>query len=104
MADNEAEGDRIAKVLGDYNCMMMGNHGVTVIGNSIAEAFEDLYYLERACRNLVLAYQTGQPLNIMSDIVAERTAQGWDSVRGAAQCHFDQYKLLLDRQDPSYAE
>ena len=104
LADNEDEGQRIAEVIGDKNILMMGNHGVSVIGESIQEAFEDMYYLERACCTLVLAYQTGQPLNIMSDKIAEKTAQGWDRVREMAYTHFEQYKELLNRKDPSYAD
>jgi len=104
MADNEEEGERIAGVLDKHNAMMMGNHGVSVIGNTIAEAFEDMYYLEKACRTMILAYQTGQPLNIMTPEIAEKTAKGWDRVRGMAQQHFEQFKLLLDRKDPSYAD
>jgi len=104
MADNEDEGQRIAEVMGDKKVMMMGNHGVSVVGESIQEAFEDMYYLERACRTMVLAYQTGQPLNVMTDEIAEKTAVAWDRVRGMAYTHFEQYKQLLDRDDPSYAD
>ncbi|MBW0002069.1 MAG: class II aldolase/adducin family protein, partial [Hyphomicrobiales bacterium] len=41
------------------------NHGVLVAGNTVAEAFDDLYYLERSCRTMMLAYSTGQKLNVM---------------------------------------
>ncbi len=104
MADNEDEGQRIAEVIGDKKIMMMGNHGVSVVGETIQEAFEDLYYLERACRTMVMAYQTGQPLNVMTDEIAEKTALGWNLVRDMAYSHFEQYKELLDRTDPSYAD
>ncbi|MBX2868252.1 MAG: class II aldolase/adducin family protein [Acidiferrobacterales bacterium] len=104
LADNEDEGLRIANTLGGKKVLMMGNHGVSVIGESIQEAFEDLYYLERACCTMILAYQTGQPLNIMSDNLAEKTAKGWDRVRQMAYSHFDQYKELLNRTDSSYAD
>jgi len=104
MADNEDEGQRIAEVIGDKKIMMMGNHGVSVVGETIQEAFEDLYYLERACRTMILAYQTGQPLNVMTDEIAEKTALGWNQVREMAYSHFEQYKQLLDRADPSYAD
>ncbi len=103
LADNDAEGQRIASVIGDKKTLMMGNHGVSVIGETIQEAFEDMYYLERACRTMMIAYQSGQPLNVMTDAVAEKTAQGWDRVREMAYTHFEQYKELLDRTDPSYA-
>jgi len=103
LANTEEEGDRITAALGQNNVMMMGNHGVTVIGQTAAEAFEDLYMLERACRTMVLAYQTGQPLNIMNDDLAEKTAAGWDDFHDIAFAHFEQFKQILDKKDPSYA-
>ena len=53
------EGDRLGRLIGNKQIMMMGNHGVLVCASTVAEAFDLTYYLERACRNLVLAYQTG---------------------------------------------
>ena len=84
--------------------MMLGNHGVLVAAASVAEAFDELYYLERACQTLVLAYSTGKPLNIMSDKVAERTARDWDLYADSAFVHFEEMKKVLDSKDPSYAE
>ena len=81
---------------------MMGNHGLTCAGQSVAEAFEDLYFFEKAAQTLLLAYATGQPLAVLSDEVAERTAQGWEAYRGMAQQHFAYLKAGLDRGDPSY--
>jgi ribulose-5-phosphate 4-epimerase/fuculose-1-phosphate aldolase len=104
VANNEAEGRRLAQVVGDHSILMMGNHGITVVGNTVAEAFEELYLFERACRTMVLAYSTGQPLSIMSDDVAERTARGWYGCRDMAFSHFADLKLKLDRSDPSYAQ
>jgi ribulose-5-phosphate 4-epimerase/fuculose-1-phosphate aldolase len=103
VANNEAEGQRLVRAVGDKAILMMGNHGVTVVGATIAEAFEELYLFERACRTMVLAYSTGQPLNVMSDEVAERTARGWYGCRDMAFSHFEQLKLKLDHVDPSYA-
>ncbi len=103
LSNTDEEGDRLATVFGEHKVMMMGNHGVTVSGTSVAQAFEDLYYLERACRTMVLAYQTGQPLSVMPDELAERTAEGWNVYLGIADAHFSQLKQMLDETDPSYA-
>ncbi|MDP9137368.1 MAG: class II aldolase/adducin family protein, partial [Pseudomonadota bacterium] len=62
MANSDDEGDRLSALLGNRTTMMMGNHGVLVVANTVGEAFDRLYYLERACRTLALAYSTGQPL------------------------------------------
>jgi len=103
IADNDAEGKRIASMLGNRSIMMMGNHGVLIAANSVAEAFDDMYYLEQACRTLVLAYSTGQPLNTLSEEVAEETASQWESYAdNMKQAHFEQMKLILDETDPGY--
>jgi ribulose-5-phosphate 4-epimerase/fuculose-1-phosphate aldolase len=104
IADNEAEGRRLVAMLGDHRRAMLGNHGVLVIGDTVAEAFDDLYYLERACQTLVLAYSTGQPLNVMEPGLAERTARAWDDYKEAAFSHFEELKRILDAKDPSYKD
>ena len=103
LANQDEEGVRLANAFGGHNVMLMGNHGVTVAGKSVAEAFEDLYYLERACRTMMLAYQSGQPLSIMSDELAEKTAAGWGVYLGIADAHFAQLKQMLDITQPGYA-
>jgi len=105
IADYEEEGDRIARALGNQSRMMMGNHGVLVVAPTIAEAFDDLYYLERACQTLVLAYSTGRKLNVMPPELAERTARAWDTYNKSAPFeHFAEQKRLLDDEDGSYAQ
>jgi ribulose-5-phosphate 4-epimerase/fuculose-1-phosphate aldolase len=104
IADNEEEGRRLVRVLGNTRRAMLGNHGVLVVAATVAEAFDDLFYLERACQTLVLAYSTGQRLNVMSNDVAERTARGWEDYKDAAFSHFEELKRILDAKDPSYAD
>jgi ribulose-5-phosphate 4-epimerase/fuculose-1-phosphate aldolase len=104
MANSDAEGNRLAGLLGNHKTMMMGNHGILIAAASVAEAFDELYYLERACQTLVLAYSTGQKLSVMSDAVAERTARDWDLYSDSAFAHFEEMKKVLDRKDPTYAE
>lgn len=103
-ADHKEEGDRLARILGNKSRMMMGNHGVLIAGATVAEAFDDLYYLERACQTLVLAYSTGQKLSVLSDEIAERTARMWDDYRDAPFAHFKEMKAILDTEDGSYAQ
>lgn len=104
IADNDAEGRRLVRVLGRHTRAILGNHGVLVVADTIAEAFDDLFYLERACQTLVLAYSTGRPLNVMPAALAEATARGWEDYKGAAFAHFEEMKRILDAKDPSYAE
>lgn len=104
IADVAEEGERIAAAFGDADVMLMGNHGVSVLGATVPEAFETLYFVERAARTLMLAYASGQPLAIMPDDIAERTAAGWEPYRGAAYRHFAHLVSRLDREDASYRE
>ena len=104
IADNDEEGARLARALGNRSIMMMGNHGVLVTGPSVAEAYDTLYYLERACQTMMLAYSTGRPLNVMPDALAERTAKGWEDYTESSFAHFAEMKRVLDRQDASYAD
>ena len=104
IATEEAEGERIAKTIGNHSAVMMGNHGVTTVGETVAEAFDAMYHLERAARTMVLAYSTGRELNIMADDLAEETAAEWEVYKDAEFAHFAEMKRILDREDPSYAD
>ena len=84
--------------------MMMGNHGVSVVGQTVAEAFEHLYFLERSAKTMILAHSTGQPLSILSDEIAEKTALGWEQYSDTAYAYFEQLKAMLDKTDSSYRD
>jgi ribulose-5-phosphate 4-epimerase/fuculose-1-phosphate aldolase len=75
-----------------------------VTAPTVAQAFEHLYFLERAAKTIILAYSTGQPLNVLTDEMAQRTAEDWRLYDGMALAHFEQLKARLDRTDPSYKD
>lgn len=104
MADEAEEGRRIAETLGDKPVLIMGNHGVSIAAQTIAEAFEHLYFFERAAGTLLKAYATGQPLAVMSDKLAAKTAAEWEPYVGMGDAHFDFLKRELDRTEPDYRE
>jgi len=104
IATSDEEGKRIMGTFDGKKALMMGNHGVTVVGATVAEAFESLYYLEKACKTMVLAYSTGQALNVMPHELALETAASWDDFKGAGDAHFEQLKAMLDKKDPSYRD
>ena len=108
LAVDFAEGERMARALGTKSVLMLRNHGVLVIGESLAEAFERLYFLERACQAQVLALSTGRALAVLPEPVIRATLgqfAGCASVGGQnrAQLHFEALKRLLDRQQADYA-
>ena len=95
IADAEEEGERLADSLGDKSVLVMGNHGVTVVGETVADAYEDLYFFEKAAQTLILARSSGEKLSVLSDAVAQNTADGWRAYRGMAARHFDFLKSQL---------
>ena len=59
-AFDPAEGERLAGLFGDKTMLFMGNHGICVIGRTVAEAYDRLYYIERAAQVQLYAMWTGQ--------------------------------------------
>lgn len=75
--------------------------GRMVIAPNIGEAFDDVWTLERSCQILVTAWSTGQPLRVLSDDVAEKTARGWEGITDFSRQHFEEMKQLMIDADPS---
>lgn len=102
----EDEGERCAQMLTDpkKKVMVMGNHGVMVIGDSVADTFNRLYYFERAAETYIKALWTGQPLRVMSDELAAKTAQEIEDYPGQQTRHFDDLRTILDREEPEYRQ
>jgi ribulose-5-phosphate 4-epimerase/fuculose-1-phosphate aldolase len=96
------EGERLCKVLDGRRVLLMANHGITVIGRSVAEAFEDLYFFERAAHVQFIAMQSGRPLKNVPTQIAQSTFRGLDNARDA-MLHFNALKRILDREEPDYA-
>lgn len=104
ISDTEAEGVHLVEAIGENTVLVMGNHGVTVTGDTVADAFEDLYFFEKAAQTLILARSSRQDLAVLSDEVARNTAKGWRAYRGMGQRHFDYLKSTLDGDDPSWRQ
>jgi ribulose-5-phosphate 4-epimerase/fuculose-1-phosphate aldolase len=101
IAVEREEGDRIAAALGDKSIVFMANHGVMVVAETIARAFEDLYYLERAAELQVKAFSSGQPLKLISDNIAGMTKSQMQHCDYSQQ-HFTALKELLVGEQPDY--
>jgi ribulose-5-phosphate 4-epimerase/fuculose-1-phosphate aldolase len=101
----EAEGERCAALLGDprVKVMIMGNHGVLVIGADVADTFNRLYYFERAAETYIRALQTGRKLRVLPDAIAEKTAQELEDYPGQAEAHLSEIRALLDAEGSDYA-
>ena len=101
----EDEGARCATLLGDpkKKVMIMGNHGVLVIGQTVAETFNRLYYFERAAETYIRALQTGRPLRVLPDEIAEKTAQELEDYPEQDERHLNELKAILDDEGANYA-
>lgn len=106
MAMDAGEGKRIGGTMEDgKSVLFMANHGVAVVAENVAMAFDENYYLERACKVQVLALSTGQPLHVVSDEVAAKTCAQWrDFPMDAANDHFNEMKAILDKEEPNYRD
>ena len=101
---DDAEGDRLARVLGNKRVMFLANHGVIVVGPSVAEAFDLMYYLERARRLQVLARSMRLPLKpVRSDVVRDTHRLLLADSSKYAGAHFSALKRILDREEPDYS-
>ena len=92
----------------DKRVIFHRHHGVLILGETVADTFDDTYYLERACYIQHLAKTYGGALDIVSDEVAARVGKQFDDQyadrEGYAQKHFDAWKRILDREGQDYAD
>jgi ribulose-5-phosphate 4-epimerase/fuculose-1-phosphate aldolase len=102
-ADAADEGNRIGDAVGDDTwVLMLENHGVLAIGETVAEAWHRLYFLERACQVQVLAQSTGRPLIQVSEELAARTAGQAATDANNPPTLFAAVRRQLDRESPGY--
>ncbi|MCZ0811449.1 MAG: class II aldolase and adducin N-terminal domain-containing protein [Pseudomonadota bacterium] len=101
----EDEGERCARLFDDPSrkVMIMGNHGVMVIGDSVADTFNRLYYFERAAETYIRALQTGRELRVLPDEIAEKTARELESYPGQGERHLAELRAILDAEGSDYA-
>ena len=96
------EGSRMARMMVGHRVLFLGNHGVVVAGETVADAFDDLYYLERACEVQVLAMSTGRKLR---HIPPEKgpCLRDFPTRRENARMFMDAVREILDEEEPAYA-
>lgn len=101
----EEEGERCAQLLQDpkVKTLVMCNHGVMVIGDTVAETWNRLYYFERAAQTYITALQTGMELDFLSDEVAEKTAHEIETYPEQDIRHLAELKAILDDEGSDYA-
>ncbi|MBS1826347.1 MAG: class II aldolase/adducin family protein [Acidobacteria bacterium] len=105
MATEASIGTLIRDAMQDKDILLMANHGVTVCGRTVAEAFDDLYMLDRACEVQLLATATQKPRRPISpeDLEAMR-ADALSKGREEGEQHFRALRRMLWREEPDLAE
>jgi ribulose-5-phosphate 4-epimerase/fuculose-1-phosphate aldolase len=105
-----AEGERLAEVIGDKTVLIMANHGVATIGQSVSEAYDLLYVVERAAQVQLYAMWTGRRLKqIPRDVIDHSISAFSDNTyqyggKPYHVWHFEALKRILDRKEPDYKD
>lgn len=107
-ADFIEEGERLARLIGKKQVLFMKNHGVLVVGDTVAQAYRRLYKIERACRTQVLAMGTGRELEVLSEAVVKQVqtppTDESHSRSERERMYFEAMMRVLDRELPGYAD
>ena len=99
----EEESEKMANSIGNHSTLLLANHGILTAAPTIAQAFDDLFYFEKACETYLTALSTGKELNIASNEVAEKTAQDWENYStDLGELHLKALRSILDSEDPTY--
>jgi ribulose-5-phosphate 4-epimerase/fuculose-1-phosphate aldolase len=88
--------------MGDKTIVFMRNHGPLAVGETVAHAFDRLYYLEEACKHQVLAMQTGRRMKPIERPIAEKVGRFVADVPEFSERHLNAIKRVLDREEPDY--
>ena len=99
----EEESNKMALAIGNNSMLLLANHGILSVGQTVAEAFDKLYYFEKACETYLTALSTNKELNIVDSKTAEKTAQEWENYPvNMGEQYFNEIKKILDMEDISY--
>jgi ribulose-5-phosphate 4-epimerase/fuculose-1-phosphate aldolase len=100
------EEERLIANLGTHDAMILRNHGLLVGAPTIAEAFNSIYMLERACQTQVDAMASGAELLLPSQEAEDSTAHLMhrETRRAYGVMEWEAMLRLLDRRDPGYRD
>lgn len=97
-----AQQDGLVHDLGQYNAMILRNHGLLVCGGTIAEAFFNIYWLESACRIQVDALAGGGEVILPSEASLEASRQAFGRIAVRGRREWAAVRRELDRIDSGY--
>ncbi|WP_213957562.1 aldolase [Variovorax sp. dw_954] len=91
-----SEGERIARAMGSNDVAFLANHGVIVAGSNVAYAYDDLYFLERAAQQELMARSTGMATRPIADReLARRTAEQIQGERLQSRLFFEALRRII---------
>ena len=96
------ERPRLVADLGTKNAMILRNHGTLTVGESVGEAFLEMYFLERACATQIAVLAGGTPLHYPAPEVQEVVKRQAGGIAPVAKLAWDAQLRMLDAKDPSY--
>jgi ribulose-5-phosphate 4-epimerase/fuculose-1-phosphate aldolase len=101
----EEESHKMAAAIGNNRSMLLANHGILTVGQTVGQAFDELYYFEKACETYITALSTNKELKIANSKVAEKTAQEWENYPvNMGEQHLKAIRSILDKEDSSYKD
>lgn len=103
VAHSDDVANAMVKALGNQRVLMLAHHGVIVVGETVARAFDDLYFFERACMNQMMAYGSGRELREIPQAIADRAIRQYEGQRFNCDLHFEALKRMLATEDPAFA-
>ena len=80
----------------------MGNYGVMILGDTVADTFNRLYYFECAAETYIRTLQTHQLLRVLSDEITEKAARKLEECPDQASRHLDELKAIPDDEGSNY--
>lgn len=98
------ERKRLVDNLGDAEVMLLRNHGVLAVGRTVAEAFNNIYRIERACRAQLLAQACHDEMLLPPTAIIDKTSRLYRPKvrRPMGILEWPAMRRLADRIDPSY--
>ena len=99
----EDESNKMATAIGNNRSMLLANHGILTVGETVAQAFDELYYFEKACETYITALSTNKELNEVESNIAEKTAQELENYPvNMGEQHLKEIRKILDKEDLNY--
>ena len=95
--------DRMAEAISDKRILFLANHGVVVVGETIARAFDDLLLSRARLPGAGASYADRAPLNVMPEALAKATHDQFAKFTVNADLHLEEISNVFDEREPSYA-